>query len=72
MTDPPRRRHVWVRSPLVDQLRPGLVVAWRKTTDGQWEAQVATASSGGLHIAWTSVDAVSLLKDDQIEWDADG
>ena len=41
-----QRRHVWVYS--ADGQHAGLVLTWRRTHDGSWEAQVAVNLSGTL------------------------
>jgi hypothetical protein len=35
-----RTAHVWVSKPHLPTHYPGLVLAWRKTTTGEWEALV--------------------------------
>lgn len=43
--DPGPARHCWVRAPVdAGPLRPGLLLEWRRLTDGRWEGRVVYAA----------------------------
>ena len=59
-----QRRHVWVRSG-GDLVYPGLVLAWRRTSDGfGWEAQVAVARPGSVLTSWLPAADLTPVTDD--------
>lgn len=64
MAPSPVRRHVWVDSSGGYQY-PGLLMAWRRTTDGGWEAQVAVVQLGSVLVEWVEASALHLVTDDQ-------
>ena len=58
-----QRRHVWVDS--AGGQHAGLVLTWRRTHDGSWEAQVAVNLSGTLLVTWTPASALRPVADDR-------
>lgn len=45
-------RHVWVK--YGSQASPGVLLDWRKTRHGQWEAYVVYATGGGMSAVTTT------------------
>lgn len=63
MTREPTRRHVWVD--VSGGYRcPGLVMAWRRGTDGGWEAQVAVVRGRSVLVQWSPAATLHLVVDD--------
>lgn len=60
----PRRRHVWVDSGSGDR-HPGLVLAWRKGTNGTWEANVAVVrADSSVLVTWLPATKLHPVADD--------
>lgn len=55
MTAARQCRHVWVDC-IGGSRRPGLVIAWRRSTTGTWEAQVAIAQPSSVLLTCDLVD----------------
>lgn len=64
MTTSPARRHVWVDSSGGYQY-PGLLMAWRRSPDGGWEAQVALVQLETVLVEWVAASALHLVTDDR-------
>ncbi len=47
----PAVRHVWV-DVIGRRQNPGLLMAWRRNPDGQWEAQVAIVGDASVLVRW--------------------
>ncbi|MDN5762236.1 MAG: hypothetical protein L0H41_07970 [Microlunatus sp.] len=62
----PRRRHVWVDSSSGTR-HPGLILAWRTSPEGGWEAHVAVVREGSVLASWQPAASVRLVADDR--WD---
>ena len=45
--------------------RPGLVIAWRRSTTGNWEAQVAIAQPSPVLLTWTPATDLHPVADDR-------
>ena len=57
-------RHVWVRTG-GGIVYPGLVLAWRRTSDGAgWEAQVVVARVGSVLASWLPAADLTPVTDD--------
>ena len=59
-----RRRHVWVDTGGGGR-HPGLILDWRRTEDGSWEAQVALARANSLLTGWFPQAALGPVADDR-------
>jgi hypothetical protein len=66
MAGNPARRHVWV-DVSGGYRHAGLVVSWRRTSDGGWEAQVAVARDASILVQWVPADRLTPVADDG--WD---
>ena len=64
MTGARQCRHVWVDSGGGSR-RPGLVIAWRGSTTGTWEAQVAIAQPSSVLLTWTPLAELHPVADDR-------
>jgi len=58
------RRHVWVDC-IGGTRQAGLIVAWRRTTTGSWEAQVAIATLNSMLLTWTPAADLYPIADDR-------
>ena len=62
-----KRRHVWVDSS-GGYRHPGLVITWRRSADGEWEAYVATTSKfGSALVRWAPALSLHPVTDDRWE-----
>lgn len=43
------RPHVWVETPAGTPSWPALVMEWRRTLDGEWEARIAVLTKSNAH-----------------------
>ena len=60
-----RRRHVWVDG-AGGHRRPGLVIAWRRTSESEWEAYVARVHGDGeALITWEPASNLHPVTDDR-------
>ena len=67
-SDEPKRRHVWVDG-TGGYRYPGLVITWRRTSDGSgWEAYVAHSHrDGGALLTWELASALHPVADDRYQ-----
>jgi hypothetical protein len=56
-------RHVWVNG-AGGYRRPGLVIAWRRTDAGSWEAYAATIT-GGVLLTWEPAASLQPVTDNR-------
>jgi hypothetical protein len=63
-SDSPRRRHVWVDGS-GGYRRPGLVISWRRTDGGAWEAYVAVGKDGSVLLSWEPANQLHPVTDDR-------
>ena len=62
-------RHVWARLDKAPQAAPvqGLVLEWRRSADGTWEANVAVAQLGSVLLTWTPAPRIRPIADDRMQ-----
>lgn len=60
----PQRRHVWV-DVSGGYRYPGLVLAWRRTADGAWEAHTAVVRGRSVLVQWLAAADLHPVLDDR-------